>query len=106
MLRPNFWDCSYAYIVVIERVSGAGNSNANRSNKKVVFKNNATFRSCIWKISNTFVDSAKDLDIVMPIYNLIECSNIFLWDQEVCEIIIEMKWMMMHIKIMMLVMIG
>ena len=47
MLRPNFWDCSYAYIVVIERVSGAGNSNANRSNKKVAFKNNATFRSCI-----------------------------------------------------------
>ena len=30
------------------------------------------FRSCILKINNTFIDNAKDLDIIMPMYNLLE----------------------------------
>ena len=43
------------------------------------------------KINNTFIDSAEDLDIFMPVYNLLECSDIILWHQEVCGIIIEIK---------------
>ena len=41
-------------------------------NKKLTFKNNVPFRSCISKVNNTFVDNAKNLDIVMPMYNLLE----------------------------------
>ena len=41
--------------------------------KKLSFNNNAPFRSCI-SINNTFIDNAEDLDIVMPIYNLLEHS--------------------------------
>ena len=37
-------------------------------------KNNAQFIKCISKINNVLVDNAEDLDIVMPIYNLIEYS--------------------------------
>ena len=44
-------------------------------NKKLTFKNNALFRSCISKINNTFVDNAENLDIVMPMYNLLEYSD-------------------------------
>ena len=40
--------------------------------KKDVFKNNASFRSCITKISDISIDNIKDLDIVMWMYNLLE----------------------------------
>ena len=41
-------------------------------NKKLTFKNNAPFRLCMSKINKTFIDNAEDLDIVMPMYNLLE----------------------------------
>ena len=44
--------------------------------KKLVFtKKNAPFISRIRKINNTLIDDAEDLDIVMPMYNLIEYSK-------------------------------
>ena len=42
--------------------------------KNNLFKNKAPFRSCISKISNTFIDNAEELDIVMPMCNLWEYS--------------------------------
>ena len=50
-------------------------ADANNSNKKVIFKNCAPFTDCISKINNTQVDNAKDIDIVMPMYNLLEYSD-------------------------------
>ena len=76
MLRSDLCDYSDAYIVVKGR-GLTGTENANRRNKKLTFKNNAPFRSCISKINNTLIDNAKDLDIVMPMYNLLEFSNNF-----------------------------
>ena len=43
--------------------------------KKLAFKNNAPFVSCISKINNTLIDNAEHLNIVMPMYNLIEYSK-------------------------------
>ena len=43
--------------------------------KKLAFKNNAPFTSSISKINNTLIDNAEHLNIVMPIYNLIEYSK-------------------------------
>ena len=43
--------------------------------KKIIFKNYAPFTSCISKINNTEIDNAEYVDIVMPMYNLIEYSN-------------------------------
>ena len=43
--------------------------------KKIIFKNCAPFTSCISKIYNTEIDNAEYVDIVMPMYNLIEYSN-------------------------------
>ena len=43
--------------------------------KGVAFKNFAPFTNCISEINNTQVDNAKDIDIVMPVYNLIEYSD-------------------------------
>ena len=72
MLRSNLFDYSDAYIVVKGRISVWGTNDANKRNKKLTFKNNASFRLCILKISNTFIGSAEDFDIVMRMYNMLE----------------------------------
>ena len=43
--------------------------------KKVILKNCAPFTNCISEINNAQIDNAKDIDIIMPMYNLIEYSN-------------------------------
>ena len=40
-----------------------------------MFKNNTSFRLCVSKINNTFIDNAEDLDVAMPMYNLLEYSD-------------------------------
>ena len=49
ILRSNLCDYSDAHIVVKRRISVTDNENANRRNKKLTFKNNAPFRSCMSK---------------------------------------------------------
>ena len=44
-------------------------------NEIAIFKNYAPFINCISEINNTKVDNAKDTDIVMSMYNLIEYSD-------------------------------
>ena len=41
----------------------------------MTLKNNAPFISCISKINGELVENAEDLDIVMPMYNLLEYSK-------------------------------
>ena len=43
--------------------------------KKLAFKNNASFTSCVSKTNNTLIDNAEDLGIVIPMYNLREYSK-------------------------------
>ena len=43
--------------------------------KKLAFKNNASFISCISKINNLLIANGENLDIVMSIQNLSECSK-------------------------------
>ena len=43
--------------------------------KGVIFKNCAPFTDCISEINNTQIYNEKDIDAVMPIYNLIKYSN-------------------------------
>ena len=74
MLRSEIYDYSDAYIVVRVTIT-VTDPNNNAYDKKVAFKNNAPFISCISKINNTLIDNVEDLDIVMPRYNLIEYSR-------------------------------
>ena len=57
-----------------EAVTNTANNNAF-GDKKLVFKNNAPFINCISKINGVKVDNAEDLDVVMPMYNLLEYSK-------------------------------
>ena len=72
MRRSELCDSSDAYIVVDGTISVTGTVNANTRNKKLTFKNNALFKLCISKISNRSADNAEDLDVIMPMYNLLE----------------------------------
>lgn len=63
MLRSDLLGCSDVYIVIKRKTCVAGKNAANRTNKKVTFKNNSPSRSCISKINNAFEE---DLDIAMP----------------------------------------
>ena len=81
MLKFSLCDYSDAYILVkgTITITGAGDNAAARQaderDKGVVFKNCAPFTYCINEINNIQVDNAKDTDIVMAMYNLIEYSD-------------------------------
>ena len=79
MLKSSLCDYSDAYILVKGTITvnntAAQGAAANNTNKKVIFKNCAQFTNCIREINNTQIDNAKDIDIVMPMYNLMEYSD-------------------------------
>ena len=81
MLRSSLCDYSNAYILVKGKIAitGAGDYAAARQtderNKGVIIKNCAPFINCKSEINNTEIDNAEDIDIVMPMYNLIEYSD-------------------------------
>ena len=74
MLRSDLCDYSDAYIVVKGNII-VTNPDNDAYDKKLAFKNSAPFTSCISKINNTLIDNAEDLDILMPMYHLIEYSK-------------------------------
>ena len=81
ILKSSLCDYSNTYILVKGRrtITGGGDDAAAREaderDKGVAFKNCGPFINCISEINNTQVDNAKDIDIVMPMYNLIEYSD-------------------------------
>ena len=76
MLQSELCDYSNEYIVVSKAITFT-NSNNGDYDKKLVFENTAPFINYVLKINNIFIDKSEDLDIVMPMYNLIEYSKIF-----------------------------
>ena len=75
MLRSNLCDYSDAYILVKGTFLVAGNNLRDRQNKPLILKNNAPFVSCITRINGELIEDADDLDIVTPMYNLLEYSK-------------------------------
>ena len=76
LLRSGLCDYSDAYIIVSETIivreiaAGQGNDKI-----EVVFEICAPFADCIKEINNIQIDNAKDINIVMPMHNIIEYSN-------------------------------
>ena len=63
------------HIVVKGYINAEGANNRDRKNMSLVFNNNAPFISCIPKINDVLIKSAEDLDVVMPMYNLLKYSK-------------------------------
>ena len=71
MLKADLCDFSDACIVVLLwDITFTEPIDAKR-NKSVTFKTNAPFINCISKISEVQIDNAEDLEVVMPMYNLL-----------------------------------
>ena len=81
MLRCSLCDFVDASIVVKGTITitgvriDAAARQGDERNKGLVFKTCAPFTKCISKINSTETDNAQDIDIVMPVYNLIEYSD-------------------------------
>ena len=75
MVRSDLCDFSDAFIVVKGDITLEGDNDANKRNKNLAFKNNAPFINCISKISSGKIDNAEGLDVVMPMYNLLEYTK-------------------------------
>ena len=72
VLKPNLCDYAKAYILVDGTITGTG---ANNNNTRLALKNCAPFTICNLEINDEHVDTAENLDITMPMYNLIEYSD-------------------------------
>ena len=76
MLRSDLCDFSDAYIVVKGTVTVSADERVrDEMNRQVILKNNAPFISCILKINGVLVENAEDLNVVMPMYNLLEYNK-------------------------------
>ena len=73
VLKPNPCDYADAYILVDGTIRAEGA--AVIANTRLVLKNCATFTKCNLEINDEHVNTAENLDIVMPMYNLIEYSD-------------------------------
>ena len=71
VLKPNLHDYAEAYILVDGTIRAANALNATR----LALENCAPFTKCNLEINDEHVDTAENLDIVMPMYNLIEYSD-------------------------------
>ena len=79
MLRSDLCDYADAFILVNGTIMVTAPAGANnirdKKNRPLILKNNAPFVSCITRINNEFLEDADDLDLVMPMYNLLEYSK-------------------------------
>ena len=75
MLRSYLCDYADAYILVNDTILVNGLNPRDRPNRPLILKNNAPFISCITRINNELIEDADYLDIVMPMYDLLEYSK-------------------------------
>ena len=82
MLRSNLCDYSDAYVlgkgtimVTALRANNGANNIRDKKNRPLVLKNNAPFVSCITRINGELIEDADELDIVIPMCNLLEYSK-------------------------------
>ena len=71
VLKPNLRDYAEAYILIDSTIRAA----AANANTRLALKNCAPVTKCNLEINDAHVDTAENLDITMPMYNLTEYSD-------------------------------
>ena len=71
VIKSNLCDYSDTYILVTGDITSTGGN----ANTRVAFKNCAPFTRCTTHINDEHIDNADNLDIIKPMYNLIEYNN-------------------------------
>ena len=81
MLKSSLCNYSEAYIlakgIITVANTAATDVDANNTNKTEIFKNNCKLiaTNCKAILNNAQLDNAKEIDIVIAVYNLLEYSN-------------------------------
>ena len=75
VLKPNLCYYADAYILVDGPIRAEATNAANAAATTLALKSCAPFTKCNLEINDGHVDTAENLDIVMPMYNLIEYSD-------------------------------
>ena len=89
-LRNDLCDFNDAYIVVTGKITATNSGDEdNVYNRKVSFKKSAPFFNCILRINSQLIEDAQDLDIVIPMYNLLYILKILEKQQGLFGIIIQ-----------------
>ena len=101
VLKSNLCDYNDAYILVKGDVTVTAVPAI-----QVSFKNCAPFTKCITKIDGTTIDDAEDLDLVMPMYNLIEYSSNYSERTEVYGFILKMKQIILMLILLMMIILN
>ena len=68
VIKPNLWEYLDAYVLVAGDIKVAGVA----ADINVAFKNCDPFARCVTHINDEHVETAENLDIIMPMYNLID----------------------------------
>ena len=99
MIRSNLCDYSDLYILASGAIAITGDGDddaaerADERNEGVIFKNCAPFTNSISNINNTQIDNAEYIDVVMPMYSLIEYSDTYSKTSRSLWIFIQMSQM-------------
>ena len=80
-IKSSLCDHSDSYILVKGNIivpnTAATGAAINNTNREVILKNCTSITDCITEINNIQVDDAQNIDVVMPMYNLIDYSDIY-----------------------------
>ena len=97
MLRLSLCDYSDACVLVKGIAQVAAPPAADNNDKDVVFKNCSPFTDYISEINNTQIDNTRQIDVIIPMYELIEYSDNYKKHQEVYGNTVEMNqlWLML-----------
>ena len=102
VLKSNLCDYNNAYILVRGNITIIGHQTTAEP-----FKNCGPFTKCSTKIDGTTIDDAEDLDLAMPVYNLIEyIVQIILKQQEVYGFIQKMKQLILMQILLMIIILN
>ena len=71
VLKSNLYDYNDAYIFLVRDDITVTAAHVTQ----LAFKNYAPFTKCFTKIDRATIDDVEDLDLIMPMYNLIEYSS-------------------------------
>ena len=71
IIKPNLCDYLDAYILVTGDITATGVN----ANTEAAFKNCAPFRRSVTRTNDEHIETAENLDIIMPMYHLLEYSD-------------------------------
>ena len=70
-----YWCSIYVVKGTITLTKDADREFIDMRSRPLAFKNNVPFTNCISKINNVLIDNEEDLNVEIPIYNLLEYSK-------------------------------